>query len=113
MDFLTLLIIAFLAYIAYVAYKNFFRPIFRAAMFYRNLKKTINRNQNPGGNNRGKQSESGNPQQKRKIFSKNDGEYTSFEEINITSSSYTETIPDNGTVVNVESQTVDVEWEDI
>lgn len=50
----------------------------------------------------------------RKVFSKTDGEYIKFKEIQPDTACYSETAPDNGTdTLTQESQTEDVEWEEI
>ncbi len=68
-----------------------------------------------GANNQNNNSRQNQPHKgKRKIFSRNDGEYVEFEEVT-TASSYTET-KKNGygeERYTVEQQVTDAEWEDI
>ena len=88
------------------------RPLYKVATFYRRLKKSFFNQASNERHNHSKNNSTGQPNE-RKIFDKSVGEYTQFEEISVSSSTYTETLPDDGKVLKVESQTIDVEWEDL
>lgn len=108
MEFLLLLFLIFLGFCLW--------PLIKVALFYRRVKKQFN-NAKKSFNEQYRQSRERSAEEQqnksKKIFDKDVGEYVTFEEITYTSSQYSETVSDNGSTSTFESQTTDVEWEDI
>lgn len=105
MSFLFLIFLIVLSFVVW--------PLIKAAVFYRRIKNSFRKAQNSGGF-RYNDNRTSHHRANKKIIDADVGEYVSFEEINVSETSYTETISStDNNIPPTENQVSDAEWEDL